>query len=100
MYKIHTYNQISTKGLNCFSRDHYEIASELTDPDALMLRSHELNNADISSNVQAIARCGTGVNNIPVPECSKKGVVLASRCFEANFGLNLVAKTYQTTGPF
>ena len=37
MNKVRTYNKISVKGLEKFSLDKYEIASEIGTPDAVML---------------------------------------------------------------
>ncbi|MBQ0721327.1 MAG: 3-phosphoglycerate dehydrogenase [Gammaproteobacteria bacterium] len=76
MYKVRTYNQISSKGLDRFPREHYEIASEFTQPDAFMLRSHKLHGEEIPPSLVAIARAGAGVNNIPVADYSAKGVVV------------------------
>jgi len=76
MYKVRTYNQISSKGLDRFPRDRYEIASEFSEPDAFMLRSHKLHNEEIPASVCAVARAGAGVNNIPVAEFTQKGIVV------------------------
>jgi D-3-phosphoglycerate dehydrogenase len=76
MFKVRTYNQISSKGLDRFSRDKYEIASEFTEPDAFILRSHKLHDEDIPSSVLAVARAGAGVNNIPIEEYTQKGIVV------------------------
>ena len=72
--QILTLNQISLKGLERLPRDSYEIASEFSHPDAILLRSHKLQPGDIPPSVVAIARAGAGVNNIPVTECSKRGI--------------------------
>ncbi len=72
--QILTLNQISLKGLERLPRDGYEIASEFSHPDAILLRSHKLQPGDIAPSVVAIARAGAGVNNIPVSECSKRGI--------------------------
>jgi len=72
--QILTLNQISLKGLERLPRDSYEIASEFSHPDAILLRSHKLQPGDIQGSVLAIARAGAGVNNIPVIECSKRGI--------------------------
>jgi len=72
--QILTLNQISLKGLERLPRDSYEIASEFSHPDAILLRSHKLQPGDIPASVVAIARAGAGVNNIPVSECSKRGI--------------------------
>jgi D-3-phosphoglycerate dehydrogenase len=76
MYKVRTYNQISSKGLDRFPRDNYEIDSDFAEPDAYMLRSHKLHDEEIPASVSAVARAGAGVNNIPVPEFTKKGIVV------------------------
>ncbi len=76
MYKIRTYNKISVKGLEKFPLDKYEIASELGSPSAIMLRSHKLTPEDIDTSVKAIGRAGAGVNNIPVDNCTERGIVV------------------------
>jgi len=75
-FKIKTYNTISVKGLDRFSRDRYEVASEIVHPDAYLLRSHKLHGEAIPKTLVAVARAGAGVNNIPVEEYSSKGVVV------------------------
>lgn len=74
MFRILTLNQISLLGLERLPRDRYEIASEFSSPDAILLRSHKLQTADIRSSVKAVARAGAGVNNIPVEACSERGI--------------------------
>ncbi len=76
MHKILTLNAISVKGLDQFSRERYELASELSTPDAIILRSHKLAESEIGKEVKAIARAGAGVNNIPVQHCTERGVVV------------------------
>lgn len=76
MYKIKTFNQISLKGLDCFTRDKYEVGSSLIEPDAVLLRSHKLHNEVLSESVLAVARAGAGVNNVPVDDYSEKGIVV------------------------
>ena len=72
--QILTLNQISIKGLERLPRDCYEIASEFAHPDAILLRSHKLQPEDIPDSVLAIARAGAGTNNVPVADCSKRGI--------------------------
>ena len=74
MHKIRTYNQISVKGLERLPREGYEVASEITKPDAIMLRSHKLSADDIPVSVRAVGRAGAGVNNIPLEDCTKRGI--------------------------
>lgn len=76
MYKIKTYNKISVKGLDRFDRSKYEVASDINNPDGYILRSHKLHGEPLPETVKAVARAGAGVNNVPVDEYSKKGVVV------------------------
>lgn len=74
MFKIRTYNNISVAGLERFPRQRYEIASDLQNPDAILVRSADLHRVEIPASVKAIARAGAGTNNIPVAAMSARGV--------------------------
>ena len=74
MHRIKTYNTISPKGLDRFERERFEVGQDIAHPDALLLRSHKLQEADILESVTAIARAGAGVNNIPLSVCSERGI--------------------------
>ncbi|MES9968674.1 MAG: phosphoglycerate dehydrogenase [Candidatus Thiodiazotropha sp.] len=74
MYKILTLNNISVAGLDRLPRDTYEVASEITHPDAILLRSYKMHGMTIPDTVKAIGRAGAGVNNIPVPEMTEMGI--------------------------
>lgn len=76
MFKIQTLNNISPQGLERLPRDRYEVASELAQPDAVMVRSADMHKMDISATIKAIGRAGAGVNNIPVPQMTQRGVVV------------------------
>jgi D-3-phosphoglycerate dehydrogenase len=76
MFKIQTLDRISSIGLDNFSRDEYEIASEIVNPDAILVRSHDMLSMELPQSVKAIARAGAGTNNIPVKELAQKGVIV------------------------
>lgn len=76
MFKIRTYNQISIKGLEQFPRQGYEVGSDIGHPDAFLLRSQKLQGVEVPSSLLAAARAGAGVNNVPVAEYSKRGIVV------------------------
>lgn len=78
MYKILTLNNIAVAGLRRFPRQLYEVASELPNPDAIIVRSHNMHDMEIPASVAAIGRAGAGVNNIPVEAMSKRGVPVFS----------------------
>ncbi len=76
MYKIQTLNKISPVGLERFPHERYEVASEFSNPDAIVVRSFKMHDMELPSNLKAIARAGAGVNNIPIEKCSEKGIVV------------------------
>jgi len=76
MYKIQTLNKIDQEGLQVFPATTYKIASEIADPDAIVLRSFSMHDMEIPCSVKAIARAGAGVNNIPIAKCTEKGIVV------------------------
>jgi D-3-phosphoglycerate dehydrogenase / 2-oxoglutarate reductase len=73
-FRIQTLNNISSRGLERLPRDRYEIASDIKDPDAIMLRSADMHGMVVPPTVLAVARAGAGTNNIPVPSMSKRGI--------------------------
>ncbi len=76
MNKVQTLNNISAVGLDKLPRDAYEVASEMSDPDAILVRSAKMHEMDIGDNLKAVGRAGAGVNNIPLEKMSEKGVVV------------------------
>ena len=72
--KIKIFNAIAEKGLNILQEKKFEVSDSLSDPDAIIMRSHKLKKEDFGNNLKAIARAGAGVNNIPVEECSELGI--------------------------
>ncbi len=76
MFKIQTLNKIDPEGLKNFSLDQYEIASEFSNPDGIIVRSMKMHDMELPSNLKAIARAGAGVNNIPIDKCTNQGVVV------------------------
>lgn len=75
MKKIHCLNSISKVGLDSFSED-YAFTDNISEADALLVRSASLHDTEFSGDLVAIARAGAGVNNIPVDRCSEEGIVV------------------------
>ncbi|HEY4654638.1 MAG TPA: phosphoglycerate dehydrogenase [Cyclobacteriaceae bacterium] len=75
-FKIQTFDKIAPEGLIRFPLDQYEVASEFSAPDAILLRSHSLHEYSFPSSVKAVARAGAGVNNIPIAKCTEAGIVV------------------------
>jgi D-3-phosphoglycerate dehydrogenase / 2-oxoglutarate reductase len=74
MFKVQTLNNISVQGLNRLPRELYEVASDIAQPDAVMVRSADMHKLEIPASVKAIGRAGAGTNNIPVAAMSQRGV--------------------------
>lgn len=74
MIKILKLNHISPKGLERFSAEKFEIASEFSSPDAILVRSTPIKPEDLPSTVRGIARAGAGVDKICVADCTEKGI--------------------------
>ena len=73
-YRILTLNSISALGLKRFPAGRYVVGSHVEDPDAILVRSHDMHSMDLPARVRTIGRAGAGVNNIPVAKLSQRGV--------------------------
>lgn len=76
MLKVKLFNKIAKVGTDVLSANKYEIGAELQGEDAIMVRSASLHETEFSPELRAIARCGAGVNNIPVERCTENGIVV------------------------
>ena len=76
MFKVRTYNRIAERGLAVFPASRYQVAAALDDPQALLLRSQKLHDEPIPDSVLAVARAGAGTNNVPVADCTRRGIVV------------------------
>lgn len=75
MFQIATLNKISRKGTSHFT-DQYAITDAVEKANGILVRSHDMHSIEFSDNLLAIARAGAGVNNIPIEQCSEKGIVV------------------------
>ena len=73
--KIQTLNAISKKGLSRLPEG-YVVSNDVTDPDAILVRSQVMHEMPIAASVLAIGRAGAGTNNIPTKAMSERGVVV------------------------
>ncbi len=76
MKNIKLMNKIAKIGTDIFNREKYTVADVCDTPDAIMVRSAQLHDMEMPETLTAIARCGAGVNNIPVEKCTEKGIVV------------------------
>jgi len=74
IFRVHTLNQISAKGLDLFVKNRYTVGDQITEPDAILVRSHNMLEMDIPESVLAIGRAGAGTNNVPVQDMNVRGI--------------------------
>jgi D-3-phosphoglycerate dehydrogenase / 2-oxoglutarate reductase len=73
-FKVLVMNQIAQVGLERLPPERYVVATDVADPDAILVRSADLHSTPVAPSVRAIARAGAGTNNIPVKAMSARGV--------------------------
>ncbi len=73
-FNIRTHNAISASGLERLPAPRFRVGDDVEAPDALLVRSADLNAAPIGESVKAVARAGAGTNNIPVAALSARGI--------------------------
>ncbi len=73
MYKIYCLNNISPVGLQQLS-DNYEVTDDIEQADAILVRSANMHEMDIPTNLKAVARAGAGTNNIPLDTLAQAGI--------------------------
>jgi D-3-phosphoglycerate dehydrogenase / 2-oxoglutarate reductase len=73
-FRVLTLNSISSLGLKRLPGDTYEVGPDVKDPDAVLVRSHDMHRGEIPRSVKAIGRAGAGTNNIPVAQMTERGV--------------------------
>ena len=74
MFNFRAFNNIAQDGLKILLNQKFKEVSK--NPDAILLRSHNLSNEDFEENLLCIARAGAGINNIPIEDATKKGIVV------------------------
>lgn len=75
MYQYTCLNPIADIGLNLFSKK-YQKTDELKDAQAVLVRSASMHDLELPEGLEAVARAGAGVNNIPLDKCAEKGIVV------------------------
>jgi D-3-phosphoglycerate dehydrogenase len=75
-FKVKTHNAIADTGLTRLKDGNFSVSDSEKDPDAIILRSYKLPIEELNDSLKAVARAGAGYNNVPVEECSEKGVVV------------------------
>ena len=76
MKNIKLMNKIAKVGTDNFDRTMYNVGEDVANADAILVRSASLHEMEFNKELEAIARCGAGVNNIPVEKCAENGIVV------------------------
>lgn len=76
MYNIKLLNKIAKVGTDELDKTLYNLGTDIENPDAIMVRSAVMHDMVFGDKLLAVARCGAGVNNIPIDRCSAAGVVV------------------------
>ena len=76
MKNIKLMNKIAACGTDIFDRAVYNVSDDVQNADAIMVRSAALHDMEFNPELLAIARCGAGVNNIPIDRCTEAGIVV------------------------
>ena len=74
MFKILKLNNIAKEGLKVFNSDDFHYGDDVTNPDAIILRSHDMHEMDITRDLKAVGRAGSGVNNIPIDKYTEQAI--------------------------
>jgi D-3-phosphoglycerate dehydrogenase len=73
-FRVLVLNQVSDQGLQRLPAGRYLTGKDMTQPDAILVRSADMHGMQIGPMVQAVGRCGAGTNNIPVKALSARGI--------------------------
>jgi D-3-phosphoglycerate dehydrogenase / 2-oxoglutarate reductase len=74
MYKVQLLDNISKTGLDKFPTSYYQAAAVVNEPDAILVRSHDMHNLSIPASLQVVGRAGAGTNNIPISKLTNLGI--------------------------
>lgn len=75
MYRYTCLNPIAQVGLSRFTEEYCRV-EDIREADAVLVRSAKMHEMELPDTLQAIARAGAGVNNIPLEKCAEKGIVV------------------------
>ena len=76
MKNIKLLNPVSAVWREVIDENEYSLTDACDSPDAIIVRSADMHSYALEDSVWAVARAGVGVNNIPLDDYAKKGVVV------------------------
>lgn len=75
MYKVNCLNPIAKCGTDLFD-EKYSMTEDVNEADAILVRSAQMHELELSADTLCVARAGAGVNNIPLDKYASEGVVV------------------------
>lgn len=75
--QIKTFNQIDPLGIAQFPAN-YIVSETVENEDGIVVRSAKLHEYEMPQSLLAIARAGSGIENIPVERCTQQGICVFS----------------------
>ena len=76
MFKIQTLNSIQPVWQTILTEGAYQVGSDIDNMDGIIVRSADMHELAVPESLLCVGRAGAGVNNIPVEEYAKKGIVV------------------------
>lgn len=76
MYKVKTLNSIAPVGLEQLDKAKYTVGDDVENPDAILVRSANMQNYNVNPELLCVSRAGAGTNNIPVEQYGEQGIVV------------------------
>ncbi len=58
--------------------ENYQLDEKAVSPEAILVRAYNMHEFDFDANTKFVARCGAGVNNIPLDKCAQKGIIVCN----------------------
>ncbi|MFA9398645.1 MAG: phosphoglycerate dehydrogenase [Clostridiaceae bacterium] len=76
MFEVRKLNNISEEKIKLLPKELYNVSDNVEEADAMILRSYKMHGMELPKSLKAVARAGAGVNNIPLDDCTDKGIVV------------------------
>ena len=75
MYKYACLNPIARVGLDILTEEYHKV-DDVKEAQAVLVRSASMHDMEFPQGLDAIARAGAGVNNIPLEQCAEQGIIV------------------------
>ena len=76
MYHVMTLNSISPKGVERLPASLFQLTDDPAEAAGILVRSQNMQEMELPEGLLAVARAGTGTNNIPIDRCTAQGIAV------------------------